>query len=237
MIHVAIASVPQRADNLVGLFEDLDRQTALPQTVTVFLNGWTPQERAQLETRLSGTPRPYVYRFDHSEAPRGQGIRWRYLSDIPSHEGDIGVVIDDDFRITHKYIKLTTDPLSRPDVGMVSWTGRPRYRRYGYHGFEALPVEVSLLIAGGGTSAVRLTALRGLQEHVLAEEMLRFGGDDECLVSLYCWQQHLNIVRPAGTLPFRSVDELQDAPTASHLLHGDSWDLRRDTLIQEYDWK
>lgn len=237
MITVGIATLPSRQTNLLHLLDDLAEQSRCPDHVALFLNGWSATERDTFLSTLSQTTRPYTWSYDHSETLRGAGVRWYYFSSLTGSPDDLGVVLDDDFRINYRFLALTIPALlEKPEIGMVSWCGHERYRRNRYHGLVNVPKAVELQIAGAGTSVFRLAAVAGVATHPLAAELLGLGGDDETLVSLWLWLHGWQIFRPKGKPPVTSVDELQYAPTASHVLHGATWTARRDSIKKDYDW-
>jgi hypothetical protein len=229
-VMLLIPTIPARVENFLSLIEDVRKQTREPERVVVFLNGWNiPRDAvdAALATLTCDTE------VHLSEAPCGPGIRWTYLS---THwtDGDIAVTLDDDFRIDPTFIEQTLSAL-RPSVSMVAWTGHPSHRKYlDLHNTVRFPE--SLWIGGTGAAATRVSAIAGIHTHPLADECFGLHGDEELLVSLWIWQHHGKIVRPAGTPPLRHVEALQYAPTASHKQHGQVWHRRRQDVIDAYEW-
>lgn len=220
-LHVLIASVPERAENLRTLIDDLHAQTRVPDTIVCYLNGYPTLPV------LPGVVR------DYSDMRRSAGSRWQYVESPELSKDTILCVIDDDFRLERTYLETTIAALT-PSVGMVAWTGHPTRTRY--HFLESLPRAISLQIGGVGACAVRVGSVRGVTGHPLAPELFGMGGDDELLISLWLRQRNEMIVRPAGKPPITSVDALQYASTASHQQHRIRWQQRRHTIMQEYNW-
>lgn len=232
MRHVLIASVPEREQNLRALLGDLHRQTLPPDVIVVYLDGYPePLELPGVDVRWSSTR-------------RGAGARWDYVDEniilqdaADSHReslnNNILLPLDDDFRVAPEYVAATVAELS-DSVGMVAWTGHPSLRRY--HFLEPLDTSLRLIIGGVGASALRMESIRGITRHRLSKELLSSGGDDELLVSILLHERGHSIMRPKGIPPVSSVDVLQNAPTASHLLHAERWQRRRQELAKEYGW-
>lgn len=220
-VHVVIASVPERRDNLSQLLMDVARQTYPISRVTCFLNGYDAPIDA-----------PSVA-IDWSPARRSAGYRWTYAERVDVADTDILCALDDDFRIEANYIETLLECFS-DNVGMVAWTGHTKLKRYVF--LKTTQITLPLIIGGAGLSATRVSALRGITQHPLAGELLADGGDDELLVSIMMRERGWSIVRPAGTPPVRSIESLQQAPTASHRLHTTRWEMRRRELAKQYGW-
>lgn len=235
---VGIASVPERAQNLDALLDDLADQTVPLTQVAVFLNGWDAEDAMSVLHTHERRGNRYPLWVDYDPTRRPAGYRWRYFAQTPACTTDTAFVsmLDDDLRVHPHYLARTYASFTSPSIGVVSWTGHADTRKHPYYGFVARMTPTRLWIAGAGTSMVRGSVLQGMTEHELADELLASGGDDETLVSLHAWQRGYTLLRPAGALPVRSVGVLQDAPTASHKMHGSAWEARRAELQVRYTW-
>lgn len=234
-VIVVIAAVPERADNLQLLLDDLSDQTYPIASVRLILNGWSDTEAEQMQSLHQRRGRMFSLHIDASPVRRPAGYRWSVAAALSAPNGFVAV-LDDDLRVHPDYLKRTVQAFDAPDVGMVSWTGNALEKKRPYYGFVTRPRVTPLWTAGAGTSMVRLSLLDGLTTHPLATELLASGGDDEALVSLHLWQQGYRLLRPAGALPVRSVEALQESPTASHNVHGPRWEFRRSQLRKQYQW-
>lgn len=230
-VIVLIPAIPARRENLIALLEDLRAQTRVPDRVVMFLNGWSAIDPA---ITAAVDAFPCATELHWSTTACGPGIRWRYLSTHAWGMEDVAVTLDDDFRIESDFIARTVAALT-PDVDMVAWTGHRTARRY--LDLETTHAPCALWIGGTGAAAVWIRAVLGIHTHPLAETCLGIYGDEEMLVSLYIWEGHGRIQRPAGRPPIRHVPALQYAETASHKLHGDAWRQRRQRVIAEYGWE
>lgn len=222
-VHVVIASVPERRENLLALLEDITKQTYPIARVMCFLNGYA-----------STIAVPDVS-IDWSPVRRSAGYRWTYAERAEVADDDFMCVIDDDFRINPMYIESLMTGFTADTVGMVTWTGHPHLKKYYF--LPSLRRTVSLIIGGTGLSAIRVRALRGITQHRFANELLGEGGDDELLVSILMRERGWSILRPAGTPPVNSIEHLQDAVTSSHYVHNARWEARRLELAKEYGWR
>lgn len=225
---LVIAAIPVRYENLHALIRDVLTQTRVVDEIVVFLNGWRGTRIDMDYGRV---------RLDVSPDPRGPGVRWRYLAQraLEPDAPTTALSLDDDFRLDPTYVETTVAALEHSEAAMVAWTGHPSARRY--IGLETAPHLRVLWTGGTGACAVRVSALAGLADHPLADELLGLHGDEEALLSLWLWQQQQRIVRPAGPPPIRDVPALQYAETASHKIHGPTWRARRQQIIEEYQWR
>lgn len=234
-VVVVIAAVPERAENLQFLLDDLSDQTHRITSVQVVLNGWSDTEAEHVQMLHQRRGRMFPLDIDTSPVRRSAGHRWSVIAARHLTQGFVAM-LDDDLRVHPDYLKRTIQAFDAPDVGMVSWTGHALEKKRPYYGFVPRPQVTPLWIAGAGTGMLRAPLLQGLLDHPLAPELLASGGDDEALVSLHLWERGYRLLRPAGALPVRSVTTLQESSTASHKLHGPRWEFRRSQLRKQYGW-
>lgn len=232
-VDVVITSVPERAENLECLLDDLSDQTTRIEHVHLLLNGWSDADAEQINMHHERRGRNFDLHIDASSIRRPAGYRWRIIESLTS---TFVAVLDDDLRILPEYLKRTLTTFTEPDIGLVSWTGNAYEKKRPYYGFVARAVTTPLWIAGAGTSMIQTALLRGITTHPLAEELLVSGGDDEALVSFSLWERGYRLLRPSGVLPVHSVHTLQESSTSSHKLHGPRWEFRRSQMRKQYGW-
>lgn len=227
-ILVVLPSIQERQQNLTAMVRQLEAQTLRPTKIALFLDGYcdAPDGCA-----------PYV--VWQSEERKGAGTRWRYVEKLSRDDfwrHGIVVALDDDFAVDPTYIQESVSSLMRTGAGMVTWTGHPSPRRY--EDLRQTDKDQDLWAGGTGTSTQWIRHLHGITDHKWAASCFGPQGDEEALVSLWHWSADRQIIKPASRLlPIRHVHDLQFSETASHLLHGAEWAVRRLQMIQEYGWR
>lgn len=234
-IIVVIGSVPWREENLRGLCQDFCAQTMLPGMVHLVLDGYSMRAHDGLRHWLDDLSMEWpMFSTTRHETPQGPGGRWRYLAKLATmpDERRVAVIIDDDFRVGPDYVEKTVAGFTSDDVGMVAWSGTS-WDTHSKYGIE----ETDLWCAAAGMSAVRVSAMAGIESYPGVDAYFGVGGDDEALVSYWMWQQKLRVVRPPEPAPdVRSIDAYQFDRRAAHRNHNHRHYIQRIQLLQRHGW-
>jgi cellulose synthase/poly-beta-1,6-N-acetylglucosamine synthase-like glycosyltransferase len=121
-IVVVIAAVPERADNLQLLLDDLSDQTTRIDAVQLVLNGWSDEAAEQMQMLHQRRGRMFPLHIDTSTVRRAAGYRWSIVKTL-SPDTTFLAALDDDLRVHPDYLRRTVTAFESPTVGLVSWTG------------------------------------------------------------------------------------------------------------------
>src|SRR3990172_7359133 len=107
-IHVVIASVAWREENLIGLLDDVKRQTVKPASIRVLLDGYTAVPSVEGVQFFFATP-------------QNSGGGWHRFRHIEDRVEGLVAIIDDDFRIEPDYLERLHACRERHPNSIVSW--------------------------------------------------------------------------------------------------------------------
>ena len=186
-IHVVIASVPWRAENLNLLLGDLINQTLKPSSITVLLDGYDDEAKAKLEAR------PEVVFEDVADVGSGNWARWIYAHD--SLQGVVAM-LDDDFRVLSNYLSETVNALQRTN-SVVSWHGK----KYKGTWFKNVSEDTQIDVFGSGLCAYRAEWLSDIEKDPDFKKVLAERATDDGFMSFFFWDKGINIAMPKGERP------------------------------------
>ena len=241
-VVVIFATVEWRAENAERLARDVIAQGA--PLIRIF-DGWNPTHTPGRYT-LGGGNGYWV----HNPQPRGAGHRWRVIAGwqpqgIPEiNDRTVVIVLDDDMRIGPNYVSRCVAALleaeARHNAIAISWWGTLRGAETGAEPTVRLPLSwfgpetpapeggELLSILHAGSVCLRAGALRGFDEHPLADEYLGLKGDDEAFVSWRLQRMHGRpLVRPNNPPDVSFVQGVVDDPRAQYRRAGSRyWQMR-----------
>jgi len=199
--HLVVVSVPWRRSSLERLLGALVTQSLQPASVTLLLQGYDSPPRLPqgLENRV------VMHNFARNTGP---AVRWVWAArNLPP--GAILAVLDDDFVPAQPYLAETTRPIREGWADAVGWYGVDD----AWHHYKAeteYPRPAQLRVVAGGACAMRMSALRGLTEHHLADLLCTTDGGDDLWTSAVMRRNGARMVRPAGRGPLESTEHQND---------------------------
>ena len=187
-IHVVIASVPWREENLRGLISDLRQQSIIPASITVLLDGYPTEGWVACPEDVQ----------THEVYPSGTGIwfRWKYASTLRG----LVAFIDDDFRLGPGYLESLHTCRKNHNDAVVSWHA-PDVAGYNFVSQHDKQVH----LVGAGMCLFDPDQVRGMHED---PEIQGLQCADEPFLAYWLWKAGIEMWRPGGPPQAQSDPEV-----------------------------
>lgn len=187
-IHVVVASVPWREENLVLLLEDLKSQTLTPASITTILDGYDDEGFARVKESHGD-----LNILRNQDVGSGNWARWLHAQGLDG----VVALIDDDFRVFPEYLERLYESHVRHDEAVVSFHGKLWGQPWLNGAYEDSRIDVF----GSGLSMFNTRSLVGLQDDHDFKMFLEERGTDDGFMSYFFWSKNIPIFFVGGQRP------------------------------------